>query len=288
MIANGLSQITQTVALIAGSALAGFAIGLWGEQVAFIADALSFLVSAGLILTVTIPRRELPATGELSSSGQLRSMWHELVTGLSFIKRSRVLVGVLMSLGMIQLGVGAMQVIWVPFFQRHFGIGPEGLGIVDSLQGFGMALGAMTIGFLAARFKRKTIIGVSVVTIGFLIVLIGLSPTFALILVLSFILGLFLSPAQATLTTLIQLAVPDDKMGRVSSAVGTAASLAMLISMITAGVVGDTVSLRLIYVVSGVIVALGGLLSFYLIPESEAEGRGELGRATTLPAVGGD
>lgn len=288
MIANGLSQITQTVALIAGSALAGFAIGLWGEQVAFIADALSFVVSAGLILTVTIPRRELPATGELSSSGQLRSMWHELVAGLSFIKRSRVLVGVLMSLGMIQLGVGAMQVIWVPFFQRHFGIGPEGLGIVDSLQGFGMALGAMTIGFLAARFKRKTIIGVSVVTIGFLIVLIGLSPTFALILILSFILGLFLSPAQATLTTLIQLAVPDDKMGRVSSAVGTAASLAMLISMITAGVVGDTVSLRLIYVVSGVIVALGGLLSFYLIPESEAEGRGELGRATTLPAVGGD
>ena len=288
MIANGLSQITQTVALIAGSALAGFAIGLFGEQVAFIADALSYLVSAIFIFTITVPHRLPSEASEHPDGGQLRAVWQDLATGLSFITGSRVLVGVLMSLGVIQLGVGAMQVIWVPFFQNYFGIGPEGLGVVDSLQGFGMAVGAMAIGFLAARFKKTTIIGSGVAIIGLLIALMGLSPAFALILGLSFVLGLFLSPVQAALSTVIQLGVPDDKMGRVNSAIGTASSLAMLTSMAVVGMVGDAVSLRLIYVVSGSIVAAGGVVSFFLIPESEMGRGGELGQTAPAPVAGGD
>lgn len=283
MVANGLSQITQTVALITGSALAGFAIGLWGEQVAFVADSLSYFISAIFILTITVPHR-LPSTvGERSGRGQLGAVWQELRAGLSFVKSSRVLAGVLMGLGVIQLGLGAMQVIWVPFFQKFFEIGPEGLGIVDSTQGFGMAVGAMAIGFLAARVKRATTIGAGVAAIGFLITLIGLSPSFVLILGLSFALGLFLSPVQAALSTVIQLAVPDDKMGRVNSAIGTTGSLAMLISMAVAGAVGDMVNLRLIYVISGTIIALGGGVSFFLIPEAEPDKKKEVGSVITVP-----
>jgi len=288
MVANGLSQITQTVALIAGSALAGFAIGFWGEQVAFIADSISYFISAVLILTITVPHNLSSSPGKQPGSGQLRAVWQEMVMGLSFIKGSQVLVGVLMSLGVIQLGIGAMQVIWVPFFQNYFGVGPEGLGIVDSAQGFGMAVGAIAIGFLAARLKRKTIIGVGITAIGGLVALMGLSPVFVLVLGLSFVLGLFLSPVQAALSTVIQLAVPDDKMGRVNSAIGTASSMAMLISMAVVGMIGDVVGLRLIYVVSGAIIALGGAASLFFIPESETRQRKDLRPASTAPLTGGE
>jgi len=281
MVANGLSQITQMVALIAGSALAGFAIGLWGEQVAFITNSISYFVSALFILTITVPHT-LASSGQAEGS-QVRAVWQELMTGLSFIKGSRVLVAVLISLGVVQLGIGAMQVIWVPFFQRFFGVGPEGLGIVDSVQGVGMAVGALAMGYIAARFKRTTIIGFSVAAIGTCIALMGLSPSFSLILGLSFVLGLALSPAQAALSTIIQLAVPDDKMGRVNSAIGTTASLAMLISMGTVGVIGDSVNLRFIYVVSGSIIAAGGAVSYLLIPESEIGREKELGQAIAAP-----
>ena len=40
--ANGLLRVIQTVGMLAGPALAGVAIGLWGEQVAFIADGAAF------------------------------------------------------------------------------------------------------------------------------------------------------------------------------------------------------------------------------------------------------
>ena len=88
---------------------------------------------------------------------------------------------------------------------------------------------------------------------------------------------------QAALSTVIQLAVPDDKMGRVNSAIGTTGSLAMLISMAVAGAVGDMVNLRLIYVISGTIIALGGGVSFFLIPEAEPDKKKEVGSVITVP-----
>jgi DHA1 family multidrug resistance protein-like MFS transporter len=131
-------------------------------------------------------------------------------------------------------------------------------------------------------------VGVSVAAIGLFIALIGLSPAFSLILVLSFCLGLFLSPAQAALSTLIQLAVPDDKMGRANSAIGTATSVAMLSSMAIAGLVGDWVGLRVIYVVAGAIIALGGLVSLFLIPETESGEEEDAAPIAAAPALGSE
>jgi MFS family permease len=52
--ANGLMQIVQTAGLLIGPALAGFSIGLWGAQVAFLADSATYLISAVAITTMTI------------------------------------------------------------------------------------------------------------------------------------------------------------------------------------------------------------------------------------------
>ena len=41
-----------------------------------------------------------------------------------------------------------MNVIWVPFMRRIFGLGPEGLGAVDAAQGVGMALGGWMSGWI--------------------------------------------------------------------------------------------------------------------------------------------
>ena len=62
----------------------------------------------------------------------------------------------------------------------------------------------------------------------------------------------------------------------------------MLISMAIAGMVGDVVSLRLIYTVSGAIITVGGVASYFLIPESETEQREKSDQVATAPVVGGD
>ena len=136
--ANGLMQIVQTVGLLLGPALAGFAIGLWGEQIAFLFDSITFFVSAGAILTLIVPRTT-PGRDDVRGR-RLAAVWAEMREGVVYLFGNQTMVGILVCLGVIQLGIGAINVIWVPYLSRTFGIGAEGLGIVDSAQGGGMVL----------------------------------------------------------------------------------------------------------------------------------------------------
>ncbi len=106
--ANGLMQIVETVGLLAGPALAGFTIGLWGSQAAFVVDSASFLVSAAAILIMTVPHttagRQAAAGGQHGSGVERDARGRDLLFG------SRTMVGVLLCLSVVQLGLGAVNV----------------------------------------------------------------------------------------------------------------------------------------------------------------------------------
>lgn len=292
--ANGLMQLVQTVALVAGPALAGFAIALWGERIAFVVDAATFLVSALAVLTMTVPRT---TKGRQAEGGQLAALWAEMREGAVFLFQSRTMVGVLLCLAAVQLGVGSINVIWVPFMQRTFGLGAEGLGAVDAAQGIGMAIGTAALGLLTTRLSKRAMAGWSIVVIGLMIALMGLSPAFALVhlfpqlrleltmaemnawqrllhlplmlLVYSLTLGIALVPAQSALITMMQLAVPDLKRGRVGSVLNALSMAAGLLSMAVAASISELVGLRAIYVVAGLIVVGAGVLGLSVLQEPD-------------------
>jgi DHA3 family macrolide efflux protein-like MFS transporter len=299
LVANGLMQIVQTAGLLVGPALAGFSIGLWGGQVAFWVDSATFFVSALAILTITVPRTTMGRQAATATGGALAAVWAELRAGVAYLFGSRTMVGILICMSVVQLGLGAINVIWVPFMQRTFGLGPEGLGAVDTAQGLGMALGGLTLGFVAGRFQKKRLAGWSIAFIGGMIALMGLSPPFSLgnlfpglgagaemaemtmgqrllhmplmLLLYSLLLGIALVPAQSTLVTMMQLAVPDLKRGRVGSALNALTMAAGLISMAVAAALGEVIPLVTIYVVAGLITGSAGLVALLVLQEPELE-----------------
>ena len=297
--ANGLMQIVQTAGFLIGPALAGFSIGLWGEQIAFIVDSATYFFSAAAIAIMAVPH----TTASREPGGRTSAVWAEMKDGVSYLFGNRTMVGILLCLAVVQLGIGAINVAWVPFMQRTFGLGPEGLGAVDTAQGVGMALGGVILGFLAARISRRPLAGWSIVFIGGVIALIGLAPSFSavnllpgldgaaelsassmgqrlfhmplLLLVYSLLLGVALVPAQSALMTMMQLAVPDLKRGRVGSALNALVTAAGLISMAIAAASGEVVPLRIVYVAAGVLVAAGGLVGLGVLKEPSAQAEGE-------------
>jgi DHA3 family macrolide efflux protein-like MFS transporter len=304
--ANGLMQIVQTVGLLVGPMLAGFTIGLWGESVAFWADSVTFLVSAAAILIMRVPHT---TAGKQAAGGQVAAVWAELREGVAYLFGSQVMVGVLICLAVLQLGLGAINVLWVPFFQRTFGVGPEGLGAVDMAQGLGMVIGGVVLGLVTARIRRTTLVSWGIVIIGLLIALMGLAPAFSLVdispalgagseglspealsvgqrllrlplllLGYSLMLGVVLVPAQSALMTIMQLAVPDLKRGRVGSALNAVVTVASWISLAAAAALGEVISLRLVYVIAGAFAVTSGLLGRATIrePDLPAEAAGEL------------
>jgi DHA3 family macrolide efflux protein-like MFS transporter len=294
--ANGMMQIVQTVGLLIGPAMAGFSIGLWGEQVAFFVDSATFVISAMAILVMRVPRTTM---GHQAVGGQLTAIWAEMREGVVFLFGNRTMVGILLCLGVVQLGVGAINVIWVPFMQRTFGLGAEGLGAVDTAQGVGMALGGVMLGFIRARLPKKNLAAWSIVIIGGMIALMGMAPAFSLadlvpalqmeatmaqmsvgqrllhmplmLLLYGVVFGIALVPAQSALITMMQLVVPDLKRGRVGSALNALTTAAGLLSMAVAAAIGEVVELRMVYVMAGLITAGAGLVGLAVLKEPEPQ-----------------
>ncbi len=293
--ANGLMQIVQTLGLLVGPAMAGFSIGVWGEQVAFLVDSGTFIISALAISVMVVPRTTAGRQTAKGTGGELSAVWLELREGVAYLFGSRTMVSILLCLSVVQLGIGAINVVWVPFMQRTFGLGPEGLGAVDTAQGLGMALGGVGLGFLAARVTKRKLAGWSIVFIGGMIALMGLAPPLSLatlfpglgvdmavtdmsvgqrllhmplaLLLYSLLLGVALVPAQSALMTMMQLAVPDLKRGRVGSAMNAITTAASLVSMAVAAASGEFVELRMIYVVAGAIIGAAGVIGLFFLEE---------------------
>lgn len=154
-----------------------------------------------------------------------------------------------------------VQSTWsVPFLQKHFQVGAAGLGLVDSAQGIGMLAGGLSLGYLAARFKKIHLAALCLMVIGLLFIGMGWAPVFVIIIMLAGGLGVVNVPALSVVTTILQMVVPDDKRGRVSSAINGLGMATALISMSVAAVYGERIGLRNVYLLCGLInIAAAGM-----------------------------
>jgi DHA3 family macrolide efflux protein-like MFS transporter len=268
--ANALSQTVRVVALLLGPAMAGFAIAWVGTAPAFVVDSVTYFVSGMAILAIRTDGRI--GDQERTSVHVIRD---RLVEGLSYTVHNSTVLGITVTLLVGLLGVGAIEVLFVPYLQGEFGAGPEALGFVQTTQGIGMLLGSALIGGLAARFKLTRIIAWSVALLGAAIAVCGTLSHYALVPVLTFVVGLSLAPLNAALSTLMQVAVPDDKLGRVSSVVDTTGTVSYLISMGGAAFLADAMGIRTVFVAAGVITALSVVPALTMMKEPDKVARPE-------------
>jgi len=262
--ANALSQTIRVVALLFGPAMAGFAIAWLGTAPAFVVDSLTYIVSGIAILTISTDGRNV-----VERRTSLRTIWDQLAEGVSYTVHNNTILGIIVTLMVALLGVGAIEVLFVPYLQGEFGAGSEGLGIVQTAQGIGMLVGSALVGNLAARFRLTRIIAWSVALLGITIACAGLINQFALIAMVMFVAGLSLAPLNAAMSTLMQVTVPDDKLGRVSSVVDTTGTVSYLISMSGAAFLAEAMGIRTVFVAAGVITSLSLLPALTIMKEPE-------------------
>ena len=265
--ANALSQTTQVAALIFGPALAGFTIDHWGIPLAFVVDALTFLLSALFIWWMA----PVPTLG--SGKVTLRQAWHDLSEGLTFALRSATVRNVTLVVSMLFLGLGAINVLWIPFMQRVFGLGAQEIGFVDAAQGVGMLMGALLMESALLRHRPPHVLllgGIGVASLTFIAT--GLAPSYLFILGVTLVLGVIVPPAQAAFMTLIQYVTPHQLLGRVNGAVGAVTNGTMLVSMALAATFAEGLGLRESYVVCGLLGVLAVVVGLFILrtPETGA------------------
>jgi predicted MFS family arabinose efflux permease len=258
------------VATVVGAMVAGICVGSFGTAwPAFTIDALTFLASFGLVLGVrghALPTAIDPTTGVVHPADHVprRSALAELREGLGVVRRSPTLMGVLVGAGVTMLGLGAVNVLFVPLIIRELHQPATWLGAVDGAETLSMVLAAGLVGVLAARLRPTTpiVVGLAAIAV-FCALLAGVSDLWQ-VLVLEFAAGWFVTPLNASISTVVQLATDDARRGRVAALLHSVMSLASVLSMAFAGVFGDILGVRAVFVGSGIIVGLGAVAAAML------------------------
>ncbi|HSL93771.1 MAG TPA: MFS transporter, partial [Bacillota bacterium] len=256
--ANALSSLTNRSAALIGPAIGGVLIGLWGVQAAFLINAVSFLVSALSEVFIAVPQMSLE---QRLSSGQ-RRLLPEMKAGWDYLRSSRPVRFVVFFFAMAGIPLGAIVVLKVVLLTDVLGFSAEQYGFLMSIEGVGLVLGSLLIGYVGKRFTemRLMLAGVGVLGLGFLALSQSSSFLFAGLCLL--VVGAAASMANVAYGTFLQKNVADEFRSRVFSfdiAIGDAFAL---VAMGFAGVLGDLAGVANVMAISGALAATLCLLAF--------------------------
>jgi len=257
--ANAISGATWSIMLTLGAALGGFVVSLFGVKVAFILDALTYLLSAWFIIKIPYPNTKSGETIKKNNSSGIKG----LAEGVRYlISRPIVLALALLKSGMAIKG-GIMTL--VPLFANRLWSDPAtvsmAVGIMFSSRGVGSAIGPILIRKWLGESPK--ILQGSILAAFFLgsLTLLAFSVsknlwTASLFIGLS---GMFGSIVWVFSTALIHLEADRQFLGRIF---GIEMALLTLIMGVSNGVVGVAID-SLQMNIQSVILWMGGL---YMIP----------------------
>lgn len=259
--ANSWMEVGSTISRLAGPMLAGIIIGAFGSRVAYWVDSGSFLVSGLILLFIRgVETRTVARAGQAASSA-----WADLKAGVRYAMGSRLLQGVTIGLALALLGIGAVDVLFVPFVRFAFGAGPEALGGIMTVQGVGMVAAGLLLSAFSRRLRPLTVAVCSLMMLGISVAGFGLAPTYTVGLLVIPWVGFAVPPLNASLQTILQQGVPKEMIGRAGSVVDMSISVSHLLSMAGAGWLGDLLGLRQAYVFGGAMMVIGALVSWVLL-----------------------
>lgn len=282
--ASSLGQSTRMVATVLGSMATGLlAAGTGVVWPVFLADAATFLVSVAIVLRVTpsLGRPDAAAAARIGAQGMGRAV----LEGLGVVRRSGPLLAALCGLTVTLLGIGAVNVLFVPFLVQELGGSPALAGVMDAAQTASMVLAGGILAANAARVRPGPLLAGSLAGAGVCVMLLGAAPNPAVLLVLTFAVGWFVMPVQAMTMTIMASETDNANRGRVAGAFNASMQTASIVSMAAAGILAGVVGMRPVFYAGGamgIVAAVVALALFRWSPRATAADS-ETGGAASLP-----
>ena len=253
LMANSMSIVGGTVALLAGVFVGGWMADLVGGQgpVAMLAGIQWVVASfiASRIRSPLVPH-QVPETGVRDELGRVV---REFADGITRLARTPRALGPITSITLDQMGQGIVLVLSLFVFRDRF---DEGVGSFSNLigaGGVGVLLGILTVGKLEERFAKERIVGGAFLIGGVVLMVVATTITGWSVLLASFAVGLTFAWKKIPVDTMVQEAIPDGYRGRVFAVYDVAYNVSRVVAAFLAipmlNVLGEAWSVALIGVV---------------------------------------
>src|SRR5581483_1000498 len=212
--ANAASTTIVGAGGFIGPALGGFLLAATNAEVVFAVNALSFLWSAALVLSLRVERQEPEPAEERHDEASGEAGVRALTAGLRVIARSRDLTLLVALFTAQTLVAGALEVLVVVTALKLLHGGPTEVGAFDAAIGVGGLLGSFVALALATRNRLAADFGLGLALFGAMAA-IGIAPHLVTGLIALGVLGIGNSLVDIAALTILQRTVPNDVLGRV-------------------------------------------------------------------------
>lgn len=264
--ANAISSVTWSVMLTLGAAIGGLMTNAFGTDVAFVLDAATYLLSAGLIASIRVAKRKKRERQKLSL-GRILGIT-ETMEGIRYVKDRPRVLGLLLVKPAWGLGGGILTLLAV-FGERVFPLGKGaagGIGVLFTARGIGTAIGPIIARRLAGEVDRRmqVSIGIAFLIGGIFYIAFGTATSLFLALIWLGIAHCGGSILWVFSTVMLQRSVADSFRGRVFAAELALMTLTMAASNYATGEALDRfgISPRRVAVGMGTLFVLSGIVWF--------------------------
>jgi CRP-like cAMP-binding protein/sugar phosphate permease len=282
--ANSFLSISSFGSTAIGFSAAGLLASLASIEIAFYADAVTFLVCAVLILFVAVK----PTVVEETTS--VRVVVDGLRDGFAYLSRSPILRNSFLSGLPMYFSFGLWNVLLLPFAITVLLASEFEYGIQEGMTSLGFVAGSLLMAKVTDRLREGQWVVLSMIGMGVLGVAYGLADSIAVAIILVTLSGFLNSPSSLARRLILQRNTPREMRGRVFSTFGVLRDVIFLVGMLAAGL-ADYVDIRMLVVLSGIILVATGIWTQFLpgLGEPAAEWRQAMQRLRTasvgVPAI---
>ena len=244
---NGVNATIQSLVQFAAPAAAGLMLSLGTFRAALMIDIGTAIVGIGILSAIAVP---------FKPTAQTPSMFSEMMAGFKYAANERFVGPLLLLFGLFIFLCVPAGFLATLFVSRYYGDSYWYLSIVEVVGFIGMMAGGLLISAWGGFPNRMKTLAIGVFAFGTLAVGMGLADHFIVYLFFMAIYGIALTMVQTAFTTLLQENAVPEMHGRIFGLYGAMFSGFLPLGMLVFGPLADTVSIRLLMVISGIMLVV--------------------------------
>lgn len=251
--ANSGLQTAESFAVIFGPVVGGILTSSFGEDLAFLVDSLTYIISFALIVVLSF---------QVEAKQEKENSWiKEFRSGLALITQNSIIRFLILSYALFSFSIAFVNVTAIGYAHEVLNAGIKGYGFIESAWGGGMVLGGLSLTTVLKRANLGIMYISSLLITGMAIVLITGLPRLIPVLFFFFIIGVGNIVISILSATALQQIVPDQLRGKVFTVRVALLQFSSLVSMGLAGLLSKLLAINTILAAAGFILITGSVLS---------------------------
>ncbi len=249
---QGINQSLNSVLMLLAPAVGGVVLGTMDIAWAFMIDVVTATAAIFILRLIVV--------GRVERTEEPASFYAELKQGVRYAFSNRLLKGIIICYGFSFFLITPAAVLTPLLIERSFGNEVWRLTANEIVWTAGSFVGGIAVS-LYGNIKNKILtIALCLVAFGISFTLLGLAGNFVVYLIVMGVAGFFLPVIATAETVFIQEITEPAMMGRVFSIIQIIISAAMPVAILLFGPLADVVSVESLLIVSGVLLALVGVV----------------------------